>query len=121
MPEIGSVTAAMYSFYLKLAQASSKSLDTDGDNRPNCVGTDDDNDNVAVTADNCPSKSNPAWSGFDLDGIGDTCNPQTGAPKNTQQCKKGDWMRFNYLCTFKNQGDCIQFVNLGKYTGFFSL
>jgi hypothetical protein len=70
----------MYSFYLKLAQASSKSLDNDGDNRRIAL-VPNDNDNVAVTADNCPSKSNPDQAGFDLDGIGDTCNPQTGAPK----------------------------------------
>lgn len=30
------------------------------------------------------------------------------------QCKKDGWRRFNFLFSFKNQGDCIQFVNTGK-------
>jgi hypothetical protein len=94
--------------------AASKSLDTDNDNRPNCVDTDDDNDSVSDTADNCPLRSNPDQADFDLDGIGDTCDPQIGPAKNKDQCKNGGWMRFIFPRTFKNQGDCIQFVNIGK-------
>ncbi len=94
--------------------ASSKSLDTDGDNRPNCVDTDDDNDGVLDTSDNCPLVVNPNQADFDLDGIGDTCDPQTGPPQNKEQCKNGGWMRFDFPRTFENQGDCIQFVNTGK-------
>jgi hypothetical protein len=94
--------------------AASKSPDTDGDNRPNCVDTDDDNDGVLDTADNCPLVANPDQADFDLDGIGDTCDPQTGPPRNKEQCKNGGFMRFDFPRTFKNQGDCIQFVNTGK-------
>jgi hypothetical protein len=94
--------------------ASSKSLDTDGDNRPNCVDTDDDNDSVLDTSDNCPLVVNPNQADFDLDGIGDTCDPQTGPPRNKEQCKNGGWMRFDFPRTFRNQGDCIQFVNTGN-------
>lgn len=29
-------------------------------------------------------------------------------------CKNGGWRRLNFPFSFKNQGDCIQFVNTGK-------
>jgi hypothetical protein len=34
-------------------------------------------------------------------------------PTGKDQCKNGGWQQFNSP-TFKNQGDCIQFVNTGK-------
>ena len=40
--------------------------------------------------------------------------PQIGPPTNKDQCKNGGWQTFNTPHTFKNQGDCIQFVNTGK-------
>jgi hypothetical protein len=36
------------------------------------------------------------------------------APTNKDQCKNGGWARFTSPRTFKNQGDCIQFFNIGK-------
>jgi hypothetical protein len=36
------------------------------------------------------------------------------APRTSDECKKGGWTRFQSPRTFKNQGDCIQFVNTGK-------
>jgi hypothetical protein len=33
-----------------------------------------------------------------------------GPPTTVQQCKNGGWERFNTPRTFRNQGDCIQFV-----------
>ena len=39
--------------------------------------------------------------------------PLSPPPANADQCKKGGWMHFNNP-SFKNQGDCIQFVNTGK-------
>lgn len=93
--------------------ALSKSLDTDGDNRPNCVDTDDDNDVVLDGPDNCDLTPNPNQADFDLDGIGDVCDSQTGPPTNKDQCKNNGWMRFDFPRRFRNQGDCIQFVNNG--------
>lgn len=40
--------------------------------------------------------------------------PQIGPPANKDQCKNGGWQQFNTPRTFKNQGDCIQFVNSGQ-------
>ncbi len=94
--------------------ATSQAPDSDNDNSPDCVDPDDDNDGVPDTADNCPLTSNPDQADFDLDGIGDTCDSQTGPPRNKEQCKDNGWMRFDTPRTFRNQGDCIQFVNTGR-------
>jgi hypothetical protein len=40
--------------------------------------------------------------------------PQVGPPTTANQCKKDGWKSFNTPRPFKNQGDCIQFVNTGK-------
>ncbi len=40
--------------------------------------------------------------------------PQIGPPTNKDQCKNDGWKLFNVPRTFKNQGDCIQYVNTGK-------
>ena len=37
-----------------------------------------------------------------------------GPPTDKDQCKNGGWRNFNQPREFKNQGDCIQFVNTGK-------
>jgi hypothetical protein len=37
----------------------------------------------------------------------------TPPPKSKDQCKSGGWQQCPNLA-FKNQGDCIQFVNTGK-------
>ena len=39
---------------------------------------------------------------------------EVGPPTNKSQCKKGGWRNFTIRRAFKNQGDCIQFVNTGK-------
>jgi len=77
------------------------------------VDTDDDNDGIP---DVCDVDSNPGVPDFDKDGIvdGAGCDTQIGPPTNKDQCKNGGWQLFNYPRTFKNQGDCIQFVNTGK-------
>jgi hypothetical protein len=40
--------------------------------------------------------------------------PPVGPPTNANQCKNGGWQTFNTPRSFKNQGDCIQYVNTGK-------
>lgn len=40
--------------------------------------------------------------------------PPVGPPTNKDQCKNNGWKTFNTPKTFKNQGDCIQYVNTGK-------
>lgn len=37
-----------------------------------------------------------------------------GPPTNKDQCENGGWRTVNAPRAFKNQGDCIQFVNTGK-------
>ncbi|HYE87581.1 MAG TPA: LamG-like jellyroll fold domain-containing protein [Vicinamibacterales bacterium] len=41
-------------------------------------------------------------------------NPGIGPPTGKNQCKNNGWSTFNVPRSFKNQGDCIQFVNTGK-------
>ena len=45
-------------------------------------------------------------------GIGDLAF--TPLPTSKADCKNGGWQRFSFPYSFKNQGDCIQFVNTGK-------
>jgi hypothetical protein len=40
--------------------------------------------------------------------------PVIGPPVSKDECKNGGWQQFNTPRVFKNQGDCIQFVNTGK-------
>jgi hypothetical protein len=44
-----------------------------------------------------------------IGGVGDIAF--TPLPTNKNQCKQGGWSRFNFPYKFKNQGDCVQFVN----------
>jgi hypothetical protein len=37
-----------------------------------------------------------------------------GGPTSKDECKDGGWEAFDFPRTFKNQGDCIQFVETGK-------
>ncbi|HSP95953.1 MAG TPA: hypothetical protein VL049_01735 [Candidatus Dormibacteraeota bacterium] len=43
-----------------------------------------------------------------------TATPAPVGPTSKDQCKNGGWRNFTVPRVFKNQGDCIQFVNTGK-------
>ena len=40
--------------------------------------------------------------------------PLVGPPTTKDSCKNGGWSTFDLPRLFKNQGDCIQYVNTGK-------
>jgi nitrous oxidase accessory protein NosD len=40
-----------------------------------------------------------------------------GPPTNKEQCKNGGWRQFDTPRTFKNQGDCVSFVQTGRGGG----
>ena len=50
--------------------------------------------------------------GASPDGLAIT--PGVGPPTNKDQCNKGGWKIFTIPQKFKNQGDCMSFVNTGK-------
>ena len=84
------------SAYLYLAQ-----IDTDGDGVDNL-------------ADNCPGVANAGQEDNDGDGIGNICDPTPNGdpdpnPTGKDQCKQLGWIDFG----FRNQGQCVAFVNTG--------
>jgi len=92
-------------------------LDTDGDAQGDACDADDDNDGVLDGADNCPVTANADQADFDRDHIGDACDPRTGPPVDKNQCKDGNWTRFDEPFRFPNQGQCVCFVETGGLGG----
>jgi N-acetylneuraminic acid mutarotase len=86
--------------------------DTDHDGQADCIDADVDGDGVPNASDNCPTTPNANQADFDGDGIGDACEVGPVRPTNKDQCKNNGWM--SWSPRFKNQGDCIQYVNTGK-------
>ncbi len=85
---------------------------TDGDGMADCVDPDDDGDGFDDVDDNCPLVANDQTD-FDGNGIGDACETDSPVrPTNKDQCKNNGWM--TWTPRFKNQGDCIQYVNTRK-------
>jgi hypothetical protein len=55
-----------------------------------------------------------AGNGFLFDNLSLTSGPVlVGPPTSKEECKNDGWKKFNNP-SFKNQGDCIKFVNTGK-------
>jgi hypothetical protein len=73
--------------------ANPNQADMDGDTVGDACDPDKDGDGVSNGVDNCPEVANPNQADFDNDGIGDVCDDETS------------------LTVFKNQGQCIAFVN----------
>lgn len=94
--------------------ANADQLDADSDGQGNACDTDDDNDTLTDENDNCSLVANAGQADFDRDGLGDACDTQTGPAVDKQQCMSARWLLFNFPRSFRNQGDCIQFVNTGK-------
>jgi DNA/RNA endonuclease G (NUC1) len=93
--------------------------DTDGDGISNCVDSDDDNDGQSdaneIACGSDPLNSASKSPDIDNDNIPDCVDP-IRPPTNADQCKKDGWRLWtrNDTTLFKNEGDCIQFVNTGK-------
>jgi hypothetical protein len=70
---------------------------------------DGDDDGTPDDTDNCPVVPNADQKDTDGDGQGDACDPATGPPTHKDQCKQDGWRRFD-APTFRNQGQCVSYV-----------
>ena len=86
--------------------------DGDGDDVGDACDPDLDNDTVLNDGDNCVTVPNADQLDADGDGIGAACDTQE-LPLTKDDCKQDGWKRFDGTATFKNQGDCVSFVETG--------
>jgi YVTN family beta-propeller protein len=49
-----------------------------------------------------------------IEPVGVAITPGIGPPTNKNQCRNDGWKVFTIPEKFKNQGDCVSFVNAGK-------
>jgi hypothetical protein len=96
-----------------VAVANTGQGDLDSDGAGDACDPDVDGDGVTNDGDNCARIHNSDQSDADGDGLGDACDP-SGSPTAADQCKNGGWKLFAEPRPFKNQGDCIRFVNRGR-------
>ena len=66
-----------------------------------------------------PSDSTISRAAITREGVGNfpagvAITPGIGPPTDKNQCKKGGWKVFRIPEKFKNQGDCVSFVNTEK-------
>lgn len=101
--------------------ANADQADADGDDVGDACDADSDGDGTPNVDDNCPTTPNADQADQDGDGLGDACDddddgngiPDTAPPTSAEQCKKGGYASFDNP-SFKNQGQCVSYVNTRK-------
>jgi hypothetical protein len=101
--------------------ANADQADADGDGVGDACEPDTDGDGVIDDTDNCVENANGDQADGDGDGIGDACDTDkdddgiedTAPPASADLCKKGGYANFNNP-SFKNQGQCVSYVNTRK-------
>ena len=94
-----------------LLSSLSPSMDARG---AEVLNLDVDSDGVPDESDNCPDVANPDQVDVDFDAVGDACDAAIGPPFFRDQCKNDGFRFFNVPRVFRNQGDCMRFVNTGN-------
>jgi hypothetical protein len=93
-----------------LEVAQGYQIDTDHDGVGDACDTDDDNDGVPDTSDNCRTVANPNQLDTDHDGVGDACDNCPSTPNPTQQNSDGDtWGDACDNCPFVTNQDQANF------------
>jgi len=93
---------------------------TDGDGMADCVDADDDNDGQSdageLACGSDPLNAASKATDRDADNIPDCIDTVVGPPTNIDQCKNSGWQFWTRPdgSRFKNQGDCVSYVNTGR-------